>query len=205
MNEVATRQALERLEAMLQRREHPLAYQLKSGLDAAEVRSRTQAVGIRLPDDALELWRWHDGVDPAFTLRRGRVPGSEFLPGGGLLLPLADAIKWYVEQRDNFPRGDLDDWSIDWFPAVRYGHGDINWLDCSGPAEGPTPMVLRYNFDYNEPEQLHQRRIPSVAEAVDVWTILLEREIWAVDPRTGAYDFTRDPDPDLPTAWIGVP
>jgi cell wall assembly regulator SMI1 len=193
--------ALERLEAALAATDHPLVRALRPGLDADEIATETSRLRIRVPDDAAALWRWHDGVDPAYTAQRGRIPGSELLPGGGLLMSLDRAVEWYVHQRDGFPWEDLDDWSIGWFPAIRYGNGDVIWVDCSGAPDGPTPMILRYNADYNSADDLRRRRI-FVTDGIEVLTALVERGIWAVDPRTGGYDFTRDPDPDLETAWL---
>lgn len=201
MSTPPTAAALVRFEATLARIGHPLAHALRPGLDGEDIRSRTSGVGVRVPEDAVGLWEWHDGVDQAL-LPPTVVPRSEALPGGPSFLSLTDALQNYVWTVENFPFSDLDDWSTDWFPAFTYSNGDTIYLDCSAPPEGPTPLQYRALKDYNRPADRHRRRIGSIAEAFDVWTSLLDRGLWAVDPRSDAYDLTRDPDPDLPVAWL---
>jgi hypothetical protein len=64
-----TAAALIGFQAALARAQHPLIGALRPGLARDDIRSQTTAAGIRLTDDAVELWAWHDGVDPDFIER----------------------------------------------------------------------------------------------------------------------------------------
>ena len=104
---------------------------------------------------------------------------------------------------ENYPATDIDDWSPRWFPAFQFDNGDTVYLNCSSaPTAGPTPLQLRYMKDYNPPEVLARNRITSLAMGIDVMTALVERGLWAVDPRVNGYELVRDPDPDLAVAWL---
>lgn len=148
------------------------------------------------------LWAWHDGLDPAFT-NSERIPGAEFLPGGVLFRRLPQAEERYRWMLDDYPATDIDDWSPQWFPAFESDNGDTVYLDCSTEApSGPTPLQKRYLKDYNPPDVLARNRIGSIAEGIQVMTALIERGLWAVDPRVNAFELLRDPDPDLDVAWL---
>lgn len=150
----------------------------------------------------MALWAWHDGFDPSFT-RSQRVPGAEFLPGGLLFRRLEQAEEHHRWMLENYPATDIDDWSPRWFPAFQFDNGDTVYLNCSSaPTAGPTPLQLRYMKDYNPPEVLARNRITSLAMGIDVMTALVERGLWAVDPRVNGYELVRDPDPDLAVAWL---
>lgn len=45
----------------------------------------------RFPDDAVELWRWHDGVDADFI--ESLACPIDVVPGRTLLVALEDAVK----------------------------------------------------------------------------------------------------------------
>jgi cell wall assembly regulator SMI1 len=198
-----TRAALARLEDAMRRTRHPLVEALQPGLPPDEVRERVAALGVALPDDAVALWAWHDGFDPAFT-KSERVPGAEFMPGGVLFLRLARAEEDYGWMLETYPVSDIDDWSPKWFPAFASDNGDTVYLDCSTtPATGPTPLQLRYMKDYNPPEVLARNRIGSIDWGIDVMTALVERGIWALNPQFIGYGFVRDADPDLDARWLG--
>lgn len=191
--------SLARLERALRDAGHPLAGMLQPGLPEPRVRDAVAATGLRLPDEAVALWSWRDGVRPAATADPGRTPGSEFLPGGCLFLPLDDAVAFFRQHLATFPWDDLDDHDRTWFPLARYGHGDTIWVECAGEEHGPAPLVRTLLGDYNEPGTLADRRVASVADGLDVWTAWLERGIWGL--REGSWQMTRDRDADLPTAW----
>src|SRR5436305_1741272 len=118
-----TAAAFTEFQAALARARHPLIGALRPGLARDDIRSQTTAAGIRLTDDAVELWGWHDGVDPDL-IEPPRIPRSWSLPGGPYFLPLGDALRDYAWLLNNFPFSDLDDWSTTWFPAFTYSHGN---------------------------------------------------------------------------------
>lgn len=101
-------QALRRLEEALRDSEHPLLSALQPGLDADAI-AAMEPTGLRFPEEAAALWRWRNGVAPAFTSDPTRVPDSEMLPGGCLFLPLEAAVRSYLSHRHTFPWEDRND------------------------------------------------------------------------------------------------
>lgn len=190
-----TAEALARFEAALGARGHPLAGMLSPGLGDDEIASTMQPTGLTLPAAAAALWRWRDGVAAQATADLGRVPGSEFTPGGILLPSLSHAVEVYLDHLENFPWGDLDDCSPSWFPIGLTGHADTLWVDCAGPASGR--VIYRKGDDYNTPEDLARNTLPSLAEVIDRWTAMLTGgEFALVD---GAWQLTRQWQPGRPT------
>lgn len=174
---------------------------------------------VGLPDEAVELWRWRNGLNPAFTAAGTHVPGSEMLPGGVRFLPIAAAAREYLRCRDeHWFDGDRTDLSSRWFPFGAYNNGDIMWIDCSGDQSEPAPLIYWWLTDYNPPDELAGRTVPSVSRGVDVMTTAIEREIWTLvrpgvtvtfdgtsvviaDDAIPRYDWARDRDDDLPAHW----
>lgn len=211
-----TARALERFERVLRDVEHPILDALQPGLPTDVIADAVAATGLRLPDEAAELWRWRNGVDPAYTADRGRIPGSEMFPGNARFLSLEQA----VQISSTYQREDYfdvrDDLSPQWFPVADVD-GSMIWVDCTGDPLGPAPLIYWYLKDYNPPEELARQTVPSVARGVEVWTALIERGIWRVvksgdvatfDGRDYVlrdvhphYAILRPPDEDLPAHW----
>ena len=190
-------EALARLEQALSAVSHPLSTALRPGLDPDDLRTLTAPTGLRLPDEAVALWEWRDGVDPELTTLP-RVPGSELLPGGGYFLPLDSAVETYLWFRENFPWSDLDDLSPDWFPAISFGHGAIIWIDCPRDPASLGRAIYWGADEYNLAEEMRRRTLPSVAEGVEWWAWLLESSQWLVR-NGGLWTFVDDPEPH---PWI---
>lgn len=169
--------ALKRFERALKDADHPLLHGLQSGLPVDAIDDTMSPTGLRLPDEAAQLWRWRDGVDPLFLADRDRVIGSEKLPGGAVFLRLEKAVDEYLWFRDH--SDDREDYSEAWFPIADLDGSKI-WVDCSGDPSGPAPMLYWYLKDYNPPEELARQTVSSVTRGVEVWTALLERQIWRV-------------------------
>ncbi|HET7487853.1 MAG TPA: hypothetical protein VFJ85_07985 [Acidimicrobiales bacterium] len=189
--------ALAALEAALRSHAHPAAALLRPGLDPAQVRSLVTPVGLALPDAAVAVWAWHDGVESPGCESPAR---AQLLPGGALLFRLDEAIRQYDTYRAIAP--DRDDWSPAWFPLARH-FNDSYWLDCSGPVDGPTPVQYRYTWEYSPPAALAAQRVGSLPEAVAAWVGVLDSGAWAIDEATDRYDWLREPE-GLPRAFLGL-
>lgn len=211
--------ALARFDGVLRSMNHPLVDALRPGASADEIHAAVEPTGMALPDEAVELWRWRNGLDPAFTADRAHVPGSEMLPGGVRFLSIAAAVQDYLRFRDeHWFDGDRTDLSSQWFPFGGYTNGDMMWIDCSAGRSDPAPLIYWYLKDQNPPDQLAARTVPSVARGVEIMTALIERGIWTLvgpgdtvtfdgtslvigDGATPRYNWVRDRDDDLPASW----
>lgn len=170
--------ALTQLEDVLRQMGHPLLALLEPGLTHDQIVQTMAPTGLTLPDEAAAVWRWRNGVEPE-SYDPAAVPGSNELPGGFVLLDLQAATDMYLRNRAEFPWGQLDDLSQDWFPLAT-GSGYTMWVDCADAPHSPARLISRYTSDYNPAQELERRSVPSVARGVEVWTALLERGIWRV-------------------------
>lgn len=211
--------ALARFEDVLRSMNHPLLDALQPGISTDEIRAALAPTGLTLPDEAVELWRWRNGLNPAFTADRTHVPGSRMLPGGVRFLPISAAVQKYLRFRDeHWFDDDRTDLSSQWFPFGTYTNSDIMWIDCSGGPSEPAPLIFWWLSDYNPPEELAARTVPSVTRGVEVMTAAIEREIWTLvrpgdtvtfdgtsivlrDDTIASYNWVRDRDSDLPARW----
>lgn len=171
--------ALARLDRAFVAARHPLATALQPGLPAQDISRLVEPTGLTLPEEAVALWGWHNGVDPSFT-KRPRPSGAELLPGGAYFMSLDQAVETFVWFRENNPWCDLDDLSPEWFPAARFGHPAGIWIDCSRAPTEPAPIIQLEHDDIMPPEEVARRTLPSVTEAVNWWAYCLESGQWVL-------------------------
>lgn len=175
------RSLLEDLEGHWRRVGAPIADRLAPGLSAREVQQTVQALQLRLPDEAVVWYGWHNGIQP-----QPSGNGSERLLGPGReLLSLQQAVDRYHWLRDVARQvGDGAAewwWPTTWFPIVRTSGRRVLAVDCAIGERRPTPVRA---VDW-EDEDFHQPRVPSLADAVAVWVELLERGFWLYRPELG--------------------
>ncbi|HET7488077.1 MAG TPA: hypothetical protein VFJ85_09120 [Acidimicrobiales bacterium] len=180
---------------------HPAAGLLRPGADPEALRAKAAAAGVVLPDAAVAVWAWHDGVDKSGP----ELPSAAwFLPGGSWLLDFDSAVDDHDNARANFPVTDRDDWSPEWFPLASLGSATY-WLVCSGPRDGHTPVQLAHTWEYNPPAALAAQRVSSVPEALAVWAAVLDSGLWGVDATLNQYIWLAEPVPGaLPRAFLGL-
>jgi hypothetical protein len=136
-------EALSRLDMLLPQKAPELAATLLPPASDSDLEQlRVAVMPFVLPDDLVELYRWHDGQDAA---QRVWWP----VISTGALFGIADAIKYYeiivLEEVKN-----TDEWRRSWFPIAAEGwsrslidmgdeaHGLI--IDASSP-DMPTPQA----------------------------------------------------------------
>ena len=129
---------LEALLAQHRRIGSPLPDYLRPGLATDTARKNiVAAIGSEVPDDLLELFGWHDGIDDAAWQRDGACLGFARLFGDTHFAPLADAIVEYrerIETDEQVARYSMvgaaqPTWKPSWFPAFCRGW-DTYAVEC---------------------------------------------------------------------------
>jgi hypothetical protein len=175
LSESLTAADLSRFEDELRKQDVPALKYLRAGLAAPDAEQSAAAVGLRLPQEALTWFGWHDGVEPAER-------PSEHMLGRFELLGLADAIdgyRWRREQAlEDEPEFEEEVWSRRWLPfAVRVTSRTLA-LDISGPLDAPVPVYL---IDAQDPEEANAPKCASMKAMVELWTDALAQGLWRWD------------------------
>jgi hypothetical protein len=130
--------ALEALMAQHRRIGSPVPDYLRPGLPVSTVRETiVTAVLLDAPDDLLELFAWHDGIDEESWQRDDVGTGFARVFGDTYFAPLADAIGEYRERietdemvaRYSTPDAALVTWKPSWFAAFCRGW-DTSAVEC---------------------------------------------------------------------------
>jgi cell wall assembly regulator SMI1 len=144
--------ALRRFEEALQAAGHPLRGLLRPGLSADTIEELVAPTGLQLPDEAAVLWSWRDGIDSTTNTWPAGPAWGERLPGGARLLPLAEALRVWEENRDNMDWPARTDLSPHWLPLATFGSPGLLWLDCTA-APGEASPVRYVDLWENAPLQ----------------------------------------------------
>ena len=119
--------ALDRLMLEHRRIGSPVPDFLLPGLDPAAIRARIVTLGLEAPDEAVELFAWHDGVDNDRYLSTGAGIGYARLFDDVFFGTLEEAIEYYGEclQIDRNVGSVYEDaeptWRLSWFPPFSGG------------------------------------------------------------------------------------
>jgi len=122
--------ALERLLAEHRRIGSPVPDYLRPGGAGAEViRAVEGTTGIAPPEDLVELFAWHDGIDNERWVRESAGTGFARLFGDTHFAPLEECVEAFHEaieidrQAAMYPPGDVDAsiWQRSWFPVFTGG------------------------------------------------------------------------------------
>lgn len=169
-----TRDLLEGLGARWEARNLPVLNALTRGLTDAEIDAIIAPLGLRLPDEARERWRWRDGVVDV------REPGDRYIGPGVRYLPLSAAVDRYLNQRALAEKvaSEEDDpthwWQPNWFPIVSLDTGGEVAVDCAAPVHDPSPVrvVDWWREDFMEPVA------PSLGAVVEEWIDAFDSGRW---------------------------
>jgi hypothetical protein len=121
---------LDRLIAEHRRIGSPVPDYLRAGVAAADVeRAVRGALGLPPPDEVVELFAWHDGVDNDRWVRDSAGTGFARLFGDTHFAPLLDCVTAFHEaieidrQAGMYAPGDVDTsvWQPTWFPVFTLG------------------------------------------------------------------------------------
>jgi cell wall assembly regulator SMI1 len=170
-----TRELLDGLEARWKARGVPLLERLAPGLTDEEIDATMAPLGLRLPAEAREWWRWHDGVPATainYTYERHLGPRLQYLP-------LAEAVERYRRRRAEVAEDpSVDDptywWHPLWFPVVRSDSGEDLAVDC-GVGEGepsPVRLVDWWREDFMNPLAC------SLGAAIAEWVDAFDTDRW---------------------------
>ena len=170
-----TREQLEELEARWRARAIPLIERLAPGLSDDEIDATIAPLGLQLPREAREWWRWHDGVPAAsiqFTWQRHIGPRIQYLP-------LAEAVEHYKSRRAKAVDDPVNDdptywWDPTWFPVVNTDSGEHVAVECEvvEVASSPVRLVDWWREDFMEPVA------PSLGAVVAEWLDAFDSGRW---------------------------
>jgi cell wall assembly regulator SMI1 len=164
---------LDRLEGFWRDAGAPLYEVLAPGLDDGTIMSLAGELGLTLPDEARQWWRWHNGV-VAGTDWRARQ-----LTRGYSILSLSEALDECQQMRREFGNDDFIAWQHWWLPFGRAASGALICFDCSEPARAESPILVRdWHMDQESPRPVTN----SLAATLDVWIDLYETGAIWFDP-----------------------
>lgn len=165
---------------------------LRPGLSDEAMDELTAPLGISLPAEARQWWRWHDGANASTA---DGVAG-QFGPGDFLFLPLSRAVERCSEIRGVLSYAWADgfgpEWQHGWLP-ITY-HGNPRVIDCSGNFEDPVP-ARQFPFD---DQGFGQRDVvASMGELVKIWIRTIDSGGWYYNQERGVWesdDAKQDPE-----------
>jgi len=131
--------ALERLMVEHRRIGSPLPDFLLPGLDPAAIRARIATLGMNAPDEAVDLFAWHDGTDDERYLSTGAGIGYARLFDDVFFGTLDEAIEYYgdclqidrnvMEMYEEAERT----WRLSWFPPFSGGRPTYG-IECEAES-----------------------------------------------------------------------
>ena len=108
------------IEHYLKKLNRPTANRLNPGIDSSKYEEKFKELGITVPDELLELYRWRNGT----TIRLGeQIEDFHFFPGF-YFVPLEEAL----QKLENF-RSD-ERWRSFWLPVFANDGGDFYVVEC---------------------------------------------------------------------------
>ena len=124
---------------------------LQPGLEPSAIRARIATLGLDAPDEAVELFAWHDGVDNDRYLSSGSGIGYARLFDDVFFGTLDEAVAYYGEclQIDRNVASMYEEaeptWRLSWFPPFSAGLPTYGIeSDAASPARG---MVFEPWYD----------------------------------------------------------
>jgi hypothetical protein len=122
-------EALRLLEVELRRLAPTISAALRPGMDADRVRAVLGPLPQPVPPELVELYAWHDGAADVVSGSR-----AQLFPGGGWL-PLADAMKVWIDAMEVNGREDRIVWDSRWLPITSDGRDEYHVVEC-GVGQG---------------------------------------------------------------------
>jgi hypothetical protein len=148
---------------------------LRPGLPAADAEQRATAAGLRLPNEVLTWFSWHDGMEPA------ERPPAHML-GPFQLLSLDAAIEGYRWRREQAvsvgSEFEEDVWSQRWLPIAVQLTSRTLAVDVSVPVDPPAPVYL---VDAQDFEESREPKCASMKAMVELWSDALAQGLWGWD------------------------
>lgn len=124
--------ALETTILHLQRLRRPVVEELQPGADVSEIVNAFAGIGLVLPNEAVDLWRWRNGTRIVSGVTK--LDDIHFFPGF-YFFSYEDALKQYAALRDDLR------WNSAWLPVFANGGGDFYALDLAGGDARHAPVV----------------------------------------------------------------
>jgi hypothetical protein len=136
--------ALDRLMLEHRRIGSPLPDFLLPGLEPAAIRARIASLGFDPPDEAVDLFAWHNGVDNERYVSTGAGIGYGRLFDDVFFGTLDEAVAYYgdclqIDRDVADVYGDPDDaiWRVTWFPPFSAGLPTYGIeCDAASPSRG---------------------------------------------------------------------
>jgi hypothetical protein len=168
----ALRAGLLRLEERLEQMDAPVLDLLAGGWDEDELRNELVGFAGHAPEELVEWWTWHDGIDFSVS---GRSTSHMLLVGP--LVPAKLNLDVARQRSSYFP----DSWDRSWLSVLAIGDVGSLVVDCSQTVASST--VLAWRHGQGEP------RASALSDMVDAWHELFdlglhwdhERDDWWMD------------------------
>lgn len=170
---------------------------LRPGRDPAEIRAAIEALGVDPPDELVELFAWHDGLDAERWPRSPGVAGYPRLWGDVFF----DSLDGSIEARETYLEIDRvaretqlsaygsagdDTWHPGWFPAFAGGSSETYAVDCrDAPTRGSAFEVTWHPGPFGDPPLARFRSLSAMIRAI---VRRFDAGVYAWDPEVRWFD-----------------
>ena len=180
--------ALERLMAEHRRVGSPFPDYLLPGLDPATIRAQIATIGLEAPDEAVELFAWHNGVDHDRYISDGAGIGYGRLFDDVFFGTLDEAIAYYGMCLE-IDRGNAiffeeaePTWRLSWFPPFSAGLPTYG-IECD--AASPVRAMVFEPWYHPPVEDPIRPRFRSLTHLVQSVVRRFEADGYWWDPKPG--------------------
>jgi hypothetical protein len=177
-------------ERALARQPGALLEQLTPGLAIAEIEEAFAGARIRPSEEAVLWWHWRNGAR-----RLDVLPGFRMSSLAGALRAYW-TLRGIVERQGRDAGVDPDTWwNRGWVPIFDTGGQDDIAIDCTGPANGPSPLR---QVDFQAISESHFASVfaPSLGDFIARATHALDADRYRYDPDHNTW---------LPRDWSTMP
>ncbi|MGH2840073.1 MAG: hypothetical protein ACRDKY_04520 [Solirubrobacteraceae bacterium] len=173
---------LQRLEARLRAAGSLIVDAWAPGMTDGQIDDLLAPLGIELPEEAREWWRWHDGVLIDDNPRATEIsPRRTHLP-----------LRYVAEDYQSLGGAMRQLYGLDGL-LNPVGDRPTVYFHCDVPRDSPVPIYTQ-NDDVSEPCLV----LPSIGELVLAWIDLIDRAVWTTNPDgSWAWDHRRVPPADV--------
>lgn len=171
---------LSRLQAVWEEQGAPMARLSRPGLSDAELDAHAATLGVVLPEELRQWWRWRNGATPA-----PNVAAESVGPGGWSLIGLekvADERNLLVQSHADMGIPGVV-WDQSWLPITK---GPWCWLfaKTAEAAAGRVPVGL---VEWPWEGEFAATVLPSLTDMVALWVQMLDEGFYAWDPGTNSW------------------
>jgi hypothetical protein len=167
--------------------------ELRPALTEEDFVREVGAIGLRLPTEVRQLWRWFDVGDvnvaltPNYTLLQPRFAVRDYRDWREVAEDVASAAG------SEPPRDDPDYyWPASYLPVLAGVTSDSAAVDCSTPESDESPL---YYVEASQAFDIHEPRAPSIRAFLERVCDCYERDIYRWHPELHIWTLRAEDDP----------